>query len=412
MRHITYVTLLVSLLLALAAPADAVTVNPTGVNVRQMGPSTAFLTFRALLPTQSAAEGLWCGELLITGACDPTTIFGRMPARLDRSQTSGVGNFTDIMSIPPSVTRRAYQAAASGSASQFFYVRRFTNTVGPDEFVAVTCRMAGGGSNSPLAITEIKLAFDEERPVLYVPRNTPPTPLHATIQYNGTGRLKGRWEVVMPGDPAPTATDLLPEAALPVGARAGRHRYTLLQRFDVFLPPKGKHVLQGPDPSRLPHKQDGLYLILLRIEASDASQSRSNQGVFEVQAGGVAGFEIPPLRYYMGTGEQDSDVAAQAAKRSLRALEPRPGQHIPSTHPVRFRWIGDSRAALHTLEVREGKDVVLSALVDAGSSTYTAPPFLRDRAGATLEWRVIAIDDDGDSLARSEWSEFGIDSTD
>ena len=137
MRHSTRRTLLIGLLLAVAVPATAVTVNPTSVNVRQMGPSTAFLTFRGLTPTQSPEEGTWCGEILQgVGSCVPTTIFGRLPKRLDLSRTSGVNNFTDIMTIPASVARRAYQAAASGSASQFFYVRRFSDSALP---LCTTC---------------------------------------------------------------------------------------------------------------------------------------------------------------------------------------------------------------------------------------------------------------------------------
>ena len=62
--------------------------------------------------------------------CDPDTVFGRLPARLDLATPSGSSGLTDIMSIPASVARRAYQAALRGKASQFFYVRRFVSLVG------------------------------------------------------------------------------------------------------------------------------------------------------------------------------------------------------------------------------------------------------------------------------------------
>ena len=59
------------------------------------------------------------------------------------SHAHGIGNedsvwpsFTDIMTIPPSVVRRAYQDAESGQNSAFFYVRRFVhNVTGASEFV-------------------------------------------------------------------------------------------------------------------------------------------------------------------------------------------------------------------------------------------------------------------------------------
>src|SRR4051794_37966657 len=92
-------------------------VNPTGVNVNAQGATSVFLTFGGLGTSYVAAEGMWCGALLPAAPdagskCAPSTIFGRLPGRYDLSRTSG-GSFTDIMSIPPSVSRRAYQAAAA-----------------------------------------------------------------------------------------------------------------------------------------------------------------------------------------------------------------------------------------------------------------------------------------------------------
>ena len=134
-------------------------VNPSGVNVRSNGATTVFLTFQNLRPGQIAAESFWCGAVTSTGVsntnpCVPGTLFGRLPARNNLSRPSGTGGFsnlTDIMTIPASVSRRAYQSARSGDDATFFYVRRFVEN-GVDEFVTVTCRMAGGGARSPLAL--------------------------------------------------------------------------------------------------------------------------------------------------------------------------------------------------------------------------------------------------------------------
>ena len=94
-------------------------VNPTGVNVNAQGATTVFLTFGGLAG-YDAAEAFWCGELIPAAPavglrCDPATIFGSLPLRYDRSAASGVGGLTDIMTIPPSVSRRAYQAAEAGA---------------------------------------------------------------------------------------------------------------------------------------------------------------------------------------------------------------------------------------------------------------------------------------------------------
>ncbi|MBL8343309.1 MAG: hypothetical protein JNL30_17715 [Rubrivivax sp.] len=73
--------------------------------------------------------------------------------------------------------RRAFQDAQAGLNSAFFYVRRFNGPAG-GRFVAVTCRMAGGGARVPLALTEVRLAFQLEGvppPVLLLARGqTPP----------------------------------------------------------------------------------------------------------------------------------------------------------------------------------------------------------------------------------------------
>src|SRR5262249_12835783 len=215
-------------LLAPAVIAQTIRVNPTGVNVNVSGATTVFLTFGPVRNFR-VAEGTWCGELIPATPdngfkCDPATIFGRLPGRFDRSRSSGNLGFTDIMSIPPSVARRAYQAAQAGSISSFFYVRHFINLGGgptpppgpdqppgvpgpgiggPDEYVPVTCRLSGGGARTPFALTDVKVSFNTEaaeNAIVFVAPGRKPPAIRARITYNGTGRLRGRWEVVLPGE--------------------------------------------------------------------------------------------------------------------------------------------------------------------------------------------------------------------
>src|SRR3990172_9551048 len=94
--------------------AQTIRVNPTALNINAQGGSVAFLTFGGLTD-QVPADACWCSEVTpadpdIGQKCDPATILGCLPARFDQSVHSGTGGFTDIMSIPPSVARRAYQA--------------------------------------------------------------------------------------------------------------------------------------------------------------------------------------------------------------------------------------------------------------------------------------------------------------
>lgn len=389
--------------------------DPNGVNVNSQGATSVFITFGGLVD-QVPVEATWCGELIpatpdIGFRCDPSTIFGRLPIRFDQSRLNGQGSvFTDIMSIPPSVARRAYQAAVRGETSSFFYVRRFVSTSGgPDEYVFVTCRMAGGGARVPLALLDVKVRFDDDLAVQGVERSSDPAPLRADVRYNGTGRLRGRWEVVLPGEEPPQSRDLLTEASLPPEDRPLQRRYTVLTRFDVFLPPTGSVRIDGPDPSLLPTDLDGLYQVLLRIEASDDKEGDSNlgnagagQGV--VHSGAVAGFPMPVLRYYVGG--QGIDVPFQ---EGLSLVAPLAGAEL-GPGPLDFSWTQAANVTLYRLEIHDADDEPLhDAILQQGIGTYRSPAWIRERAAGThILWRVVSLGIDGEAVGTTEWRELRV----
>jgi hypothetical protein len=397
------------LISVLAVQATAqIRVNPNGLNVSTQTPTVAFLTF-GNLNNQSPAEATWCGELIpatpdLGLKCNPATIFGVIPARYNRPTQSGTRAYTDIMTLPASVSRRAYQAATGGAASSFFFVRRFVSTVGgPDEFVVVTCRMAGGMAGSPFSLTNVEIGFSGvDKPILFSRLGEKLPQIEAEITYTGTGRLIGRWEVVMPGEEPPAARDLLTEATLPIQQRDTQRHYTQLERFNFFLPARGKFILPGPDPDKLPTRVAGEYLVLLRIEASKDDAARSDLAVVGagpgvVYSGAVAGFPMPILRYFVGAG---SGVVA-----SLTQLTPAENTIFEATQVIDFAWMDVEKATVYRLEFTDssGKSV-LSALLPAGTGTYRAPSWLKERSGAgVLRWRVIALDETGRQLAESSW---------
>ena len=89
---------------------------------------------------------------------------GALPSRFDISRRSGINGYTDIVSVPASVARRAYQAAARGEDSRFFYVRRFISESGaPDQFVVVTMRLSGNGAGVPFSLTDVQLDFGADK---------------------------------------------------------------------------------------------------------------------------------------------------------------------------------------------------------------------------------------------------------
>src|SRR5690606_10976638 len=110
------------------------------------------------------------------------------------------------------------------------------------QYVAVTCRLTGGGARTPLSLTDVTIAFNSNKPVLQVATGELLPAIDAHIAYTGTGRLTGRWEVVLPGEEMPSRFDLLTEASLPLEERPKQRRYTQLARFNVFLPPAGRVV--------------------------------------------------------------------------------------------------------------------------------------------------------------------------
>ena len=398
-----------------AMPLHAqIRVHPTGVNVNTQGATTAFLSFGGLR-SQVAVEAFWCGELVPAAPgrgfrCDPSTIFGRLPLRYERGSTSAGGAFTDIMAIPPSVSRRAYQEAVRGKKSSFFYVRRFVSTIGaPDEFVAVTCRLAGGGARVPFSLTNVTVSFDVEAPVLFVAPGEPLPSMAADIAYNGTGRLRGRWEVVLPGEEVPAVTDLLTEATLPPEERGTQRRYTQVQRFNVFLPPTGRVSLPGPDMSRLPTNAEGAYMILLRIEATDDKEGDSDLGASGAAAGGVlhngavAGFPMPTLRYVVGGGS--SALSPTSSRRALRLLLPREGAAVAADSSLHVSWLEEWNAALYRVDIEsEDGTHLLSAMIPPGLGAYQVPPYVLQRAaGTTVRWRMQAFDFAGSAMRRSAW---------
>ncbi|HEX7069857.1 MAG TPA: hypothetical protein VF190_03580 [Rhodothermales bacterium] len=402
MRRFAFVPFL---LIAVAAHAQP-RVHPTGVNVNATGATVVFLSYGGL-QDYVPDEAVWCGALIpalpaIGERCDPATIFGHLPLRHDLSTSSGTGGMTDVMTIPPSVARRAYQSAETGADSRFFYVRRFVHAFGgaPDVYVAVTCRLTGGGARTPFALLDVQMAFSVDEAVLTAAPGSVLPPLSAEISYNGTGQLRGRWEIVRPGEDPPTERDLLTEATLPLEERGLQRRYTEVSRFSVFLPPSSgaRFILPGPRPEDLPTDVEGLYQVLLRIEATDDKEGDSDlsavgAGTEVVHSGAVAGFPIPPLRYFVSGGAAPRFIPA--------ALQLLPGDSGGET--LDLSWTGVPHATLYRLEILgDDGERIHEALLPSSIATYRTPPWIRDRSMETpLSWRVTALNSEGRVLAVS-----------
>ncbi|MCC6245373.1 MAG: hypothetical protein IT353_21205 [Gemmatimonadaceae bacterium] len=415
MSTATFRTLLAVCLCAPSVALAQVRVSPSSVNVNAQGATTAIITFSGV-GAYSMGEALFCGALVSAAPaggsrCAPGTIFGQLPARYERTGGNTFDAVTDVMTVPVSVARRAYQDAASGNNSAFYYVRRFRSDEGVDEYAAVTLRLSNGGARTPLSLTDVRLAFVPEAPVLYVANGDVPSDVEAVVRYTGSGRLTGRWEIVYPGEQVPTTQDLLTEAAHDPSTGAQR-RYTQLARFNVFLPPTGRAVIPGPDASRLPTASDGMYYLLFRVESafdaeSPAESSSSLDGEFIINnsglAGAGAGFTLPMLRYVVGSGS--SRRVSAKANGSIRLRLPARNATV-NADALQFVWDKLERASQYRLEVGTTDGTrVFAAMIPGTMRRYEAPPLLKEKAPqGAARWRVVGLDSKGREVGRSVWS--------
>lgn len=380
------------------AAFSQITVSPSSINAYSQGATSSYLTFTNVT-NLTPAEATWCGEIVsaapdIGFRCDPATIFGVLPARYDQSRLNG-NRYTDIMSITPVVARKAYTDATLGNDSRFFYLRRFASTNGgPDQFVPVTIRLSGNGAGVPFSLTGVNLKWQNgEKVVPFIKPDEKLPSITAEIRYTGTGRLKGRWEIVRPGEELPKGRDLLSEASLPIEERGLQRRYTFLSRFNVYLPPGGRYTLPGPENWKIDKSVEGMYLLLFRVEASDASDSISNIGLQTIATGAVAGFQMPTLRYYVGNS---SNAAIQQITKADSPAE-------STVLPIVLKWKPVDDAKLYRVEIEDDtKKTIFAAVALPTAREYQLPSFIRELAAAKqLKWKVTALGVDGKTIEES-----------
>ena len=415
---------LLSLALCSQSPSHAATgVSPIGVMVRNQGPTSVFLTFLGTAG-QTSAESFWCtavqpgiggGSVVPFNPCLPGTLLGSLPSSLNLSQpsgTSGITNFTDIMTIPSTIARKAYQQGGG-----FFYVRKFTGA-GGSQYVVVTCRLGSGGARSPLAVMGLELFFDgqfQTEPVTYFSNTRDIKPFFAKIRYNGSGRLIGRWEIVQPGDPEPSSFDLLPAGSLPLELRAQQTSYRVLAPFDIFLPPSGSVVIPGPDPSLLNTSVLGDYRILLRLNASSGLDSSSATGAGITQAGGVSGFSFPFLRYNVGSNNKPVDLSSAKPKESLIMESSDSSGSIIATTILQevknsagetskiyvFSWTPVPEVGLYELLFSFQNGKVYRVLLPSTQVSYDTQPVWLSSIKEPVTWQLKALDANGNMLKHS-----------
>jgi hypothetical protein len=377
-----------------SSSGSLISANPRAIQASLTAATSHFIaySFTNGIPRVNAADAVFCTKLTIptptTGAtgnypCASNSEFARHPtdrATLQTVQQNGsVVRATETIRIPSAVTR----AAQALGATTFYFVRRFE----PQGFAVVEIRATGAIMNAPIALTDVRLAFDTSQgpqPLVFVERGASLPAVTATLYYTGSGVLRGRWELVQPGDVAPTENDLLPEASLPRDARGTQRRYMLLQRFEQWLPGNGRTEIKVPafSPAYGATQLDGQYQLLLRIEAEPSIYGGES---------GAANFAMPLLRYFVGS------ITAPATRMAPITAKVKFNGARPT-----FSWSPVPQARYYRIEVADrNKVVTYSAIMRDTDRSYSALSGLTVTSGS--RWRVQALDESLQPLGESPW---------
>jgi hypothetical protein len=176
----------------------------------------------------------------------------------------------------------------------------------------------------------------------------------------------------------------------------------------LYLPPTGKIVLAGPEVWRVDESLNGLYQVLLRVEASDDREADTDlasvgAGAGVVHGGAVAGFPLPVLKYYVANASSPQPVITGNAEVFL--LQPADQALLSSNIPVDFSWSPMEDAVVYRFEVEDLLGTpVISAILPKSVGSYRTPSWFKDKVVDTIvRWRVIAFDQQKNSIATTEW---------
>jgi len=403
-------------LLAQTSLSFAVTaVLPNISNINQQSGGSVMLNYSGLSANEETREAFWCGDVSSTGIsstnpCIPGTLLGRSLQNHSWSYTKQNGvrcNFIEVMNVPPSVTRKAFQQALQGADPDFFYIRRFSDA-GQNSYISVRLKLSSSSINTPLSLNQVKIQFQGKAAnnvITFITRGEKLPEFGAQIRYSGQGRLKGRWELVLPGDIQPRPFDLYPAASVPVEQRILQRRYTLLGRFNKQLPSSGTFYLPGPKNNPILSNLNGAYKILLRLESE--LNPLENNAQIELK-GALSGFPLPVLRYYVGSQRAMQNAQQNQEIGQLTLLSP-DDESFKKGDAITFKWLAFSGSALYQLEVRNADNqLALSAAIKADDHHYAAPPWLIENSNTALRWRITALDKSGQVNANSAWRTLNI----
>lgn len=294
---------------------------------------------------------------------------GTVPQLLQATKTlvgtTATFRFNELLMIPQSIARLA-QSKGFGS---FRYIRQFS--AGQSNVtVSATFTITGGGAAGVLSVRRVQMEYDDSRITAVIAPGSEMR-AHAIVSYAGTGLLEYSWEVASPP------------------STMGQPVFVPILSRKQYLLAGDQVVLRSP---RLPTDQDGDYLLRLRLHKPGVD------------------FELPVLRYAVNrsaharTGNQVSVLqVSRPAPDSVLGLK------------TQFAWQAIAMAKAYQLEIydRPVRDKTLPSvnqplpvtgvLVPAAKTQLSIGNMSRTHllSGNTYYWRVLAISDKGQVVARS-----------
>ena len=379
-------------------------VTPRQVALTSGGRTSRQLTYNFNGSSSTPVGSFVCSQLIAnppsgattTNPCAPgaQSVALAIEASGFSAQAAGAGQSraTETVLFPEAFARLSSALAQQTGNSSLYFIRQFQN----GSFAVVQLQAVGSTLADPLTLTDVQLAFRTGRgrqPTVSLSPGEAVPPSFADIYYTGSGTLRGRWEVVEPGLAVPERSDLVPEASIARSERGQQRRYRLIERFEYALGPTGRFVLPGPDPARLPVRQNGGYLVLLRIEAVPAGTS----GGIAAEHG-AAPFSLPVLVYQVGNG---IDGATALAARFVNLIDVPPGQ-VPT-----LAWQGLAEAASWRVELADANGTIVgSKFLRRAETRYGLTGVLEQRTrGKAVRWRVQAFDAGRKPIGRSDWTD-------
>jgi len=293
-----------------------------------------------------------------------TIVLGTVYKALSKSKPispSEPFSFTETLHIPRDVLFKAYKQ----NIRTLYYRRDFTDCPGVDcsqIAIAATFTLTGSAAGV-FNVSDYRLRF-RDAPLTPIIEQDQTLQAEARIQVTGTGTIRGVWEVASPG------------------STAGTPLYQTIQLVVRQLSSGQDTPILSP---ALPTRQSGNYLVRFRFLAPELRE------------------EPPVLQYVVR-------IAPQLPTIMLRA--PRDG--ATANQETRFQWDAVRNANGYKIELVDRKPQhdshptapAAGMLVRNNANSTSLPGSLMERleAGRKYWWHILALDDNGNIIAASDWN--------